>query len=438
MSKQVKKEATILLGIPDGEIKDDTDAYITKLGGLPVWLDPQTPPSTKVCTCRICGEAMYLIFQSYVPLPDSPYHRVLYVWGCNKRSCMRKDGSFSVIRSHVVDPAYLKAQRQKEEEKRRKEEKKKAATEAAMANHQKFQLGDVWGNATGFGSGNAGTGFGMKKAPATPFGATPFGTVPSATTPFGATPFGTTPFGTTTKTAASVVAGGKGHQPKKKTTVDEKALMEKMSGLTVDPIEDTLSLPHFPGHYLYIDEERTDNYDAMGIDMSRYKEYLDMEKDLMMDVEETWGGETYEKQHLPRGVDKQFKKFTERVECAPSQCVRYGFGAQPLFYGSLQPQQQEKMTAPCPYCRGPRVFEFQLMPNVLSILPTTDYATKEQDSVGKGKVKNIDTKTVLESWNVGMEFGTILVFVCQKDCHPGQLEDVRYIEEAIVVQYETD
>lgn len=36
MSTQVKKEAAILLGMPDGDIKDDTDAYITKLGGLPV------------------------------------------------------------------------------------------------------------------------------------------------------------------------------------------------------------------------------------------------------------------------------------------------------------------------------------------------------------------------------------------------------------------
>lgn len=328
----------------------------------------------------------------------------------------------------MVDPTYLKAQRQKEEEKRRKEEKKKAAAEAALANQQKFQLGDVWGNATGFGGASTGTGFGMKKTTtATPFGATPFGTT--------TTPFGATPFGTTTKTAASVVAAG-GKQ-KKKTTVDEKTLLEKMSGLIVDPI-DTSKLPQFPGQYLYIDEERTDNYDAMGIDMSRYKEYLDMEKDVMMEIEgESWGGETYEKQHLPRGVDKQFKKFTERVECAPTQCVRYGFGGQPLFYGSLQAQQQQLMTSSCPYCHGPRVFEFQLMPNVLSILPTTEYATQEEVTV-KGKAKNIDTKTVLDSWNVGMEFGTILVFVCQKDCHPGELEDVRYIEEAIVVQYETD
>ncbi|OAD01904.1 hypothetical protein MUCCIDRAFT_40173 [Mucor lusitanicus CBS 277.49] len=131
---------------------------------------------------------------------------------------------------------------------------------------------------------------------------------------------------------------------------------------------------------------------------------------------ETWQGETYEKQHLPKGVDKQFKKFTERVECAPSQCVRYEFNGQPLFYTGLRPQDQQLITSPCKYCKGPRVFEFQLMPNV----------------------KNVDAKTVLDSWNVGMEFGTILVFVCQKDCHQGSIEDVSYMEETALVQYETD
>ncbi|GAA5795112.1 programmed cell death protein 2 [Helicostylum pulchrum] len=425
--KQIKKEAPVLLGIPDGEIELDNDAYITKLGGLPVWLDPKTPPSSKVCQCRVCGDSMYLIFQSYVPLPDSPYHRVLYVWGCNKRSCMRKEGSFSVVRSQVVDQTYLKAQRQKEEEKRKKEEKKKAAV--AAANNQKFQLGDLWGNSAGsFGNANnTGGGFGMKPTTTTGFGMKP------ATTGFGMKPATTTGFGMK-PTAASIVG-------KKK---EDNTLIDKMQQLNIvsDPIIDTTQLPQFPGQYLYIDEERTDNYDNMGIDMSRYKEYLDMEKELLMEVDEggeTWQGETYEKQHLPRGVDKQFKKFTERVECSPSQCVRYGFSGQPLFYSSLSQQQQQLIASHCKHCNGPRVFEFQLMPNILSILPTTEYATREQNVENlSGKAKNIDTKAVLDSWNVGMEFGTILVFVCQKDCHPGNLEDVAYVEEAIVVQYETE
>ena len=37
---------------------------------------------------------MYLLFQSYAPLPESAYHRVIYVWACNKRACMKKEGRF--------------------------------------------------------------------------------------------------------------------------------------------------------------------------------------------------------------------------------------------------------------------------------------------------------------------------------------------------------
>ncbi|KAF1806252.1 programmed cell death protein 2 [Mucor lusitanicus] len=413
--QQTKKEPSVLLGIPDGDIEVDNDAYITKLGGLPVWLEPSKPPSSKVCECRICHNPMYLIFQSYVPLQESPYHRVLYVWACNRRSCMRKEGSFSVIRSHVVDPAYLKAQRQKEEEKRKKEEKKKAAAaKQQQAFGNGFQLGDLWGNSAGsFGSApSTGGGFGMKK--------------PTAASIVASTPFGA--------------------PPAKKNDTSQQDLVAQMSEMGIQDPVDTATLPQFPGQYLYIDEERTDNYESMGIDMSRYKEYLDMEKEMLMDIDEgssngeTWQGETYEKQHLPKGVDKQFKKFTERVECAPSQCVRYEFNGQPLFYTGLRPQDQQLITSPCKYCKGPRVFEFQLMPNVLSILPTTEFATKDLGAAKPidAKVKNVDAKTVLDSWNVGMEFGTILVFVCQKDCHQGSIEDVSYMEETALVQYETD
>jgi hypothetical protein len=34
--KYNKKEPTVLLGFPDGDIEVDNDVYITKLGGLPV------------------------------------------------------------------------------------------------------------------------------------------------------------------------------------------------------------------------------------------------------------------------------------------------------------------------------------------------------------------------------------------------------------------
>ncbi|CEP16280.1 hypothetical protein [Parasitella parasitica] len=413
-NKQTKNEPCVLLGIPDGDIEADNDVYVTKLGGLPIWLEPSKPPSSKVCQCRICHKPMYLIFQSYVPLQGSPYHRVLYVWACNRRSCMRKDGSFSVIRSHIIDKDYLKAQRQKEEENRKKEEKKKAAAaKQQQAFGNGFQLGDLWDNSSGsFGSTpSLGNGFGMKKS--------------------------------LTTTAASAVASTAFGASTEKDT-NQADLVKQLNELGIEDPVDVANLPQFPGQYLYIDEEQTDTYESMTIDLSRYKEYLDMEKDMLMDIDagnsgETWQGETYEKQHLPKGVDKQFKKFTERVECAPSQCVRYEFNGQPLFYSALRPQDQQRMTSPCKYCKAPRVFEFQLMPNILSILPTTEFASKESAAKpNDGQIKHADAKTVLDSWNVGMEFGTILVFVCQKDCHQGAIDDVSYMEETAIVQYEVD
>ncbi|KAI8340969.1 programmed cell death protein 2 [Choanephora cucurbitarum] len=413
--KQSKKEVPVFLGLPDGEIEVDNDAYVTKLGGLPLWLEPSKPPSSQLCHCKVCRKPMYLIFQSYAPLPDSPYHRVLYVWGCNRRACMRKEGSFSVLRSHVVDQAYLKAQRQKEEEKRKREEKKKAA---AAKNQQAFgngfQLGDLWGSSTSFGSGTGGFGTGSSG----------FGT-------------GGSGFGMTKPTAASIVAKSNKLQEK-----EADKLVDQLTQLTITDPVDISVLPYFPGQYLYIDEEPTDRYESMGVDLSKYKQYIDMEQELLMELDEggngeTWQGEAYEKQSLPRGVDKQFKKFTERVELSPSQCVRYDMNGQPLFYSALTAQQQQKINTVCPHCRGPRVFECQLMPNVLSILPTAEYATQEQPvTVSETKAK--DTKSLLDSWNVGMEFGTIMVFVCEKDCHPGSIEDVTYMEETAIVQYEMD
>lgn len=304
----------------------------------------------------------------------------------------------------------MKAQRQKEEEKRKKEEKKKAA---AAKNQQAFgngfQLGDLWGNSAGsFGNSSStfgtGTGFGMTKP-----------------------------------TAASIVAKSIGTSKQQK---DTDRLVDQLTQLNITDPVDISVLPHFPGQYLYIDEEPTDRYEAMGIDLNKYKQYLDMEQDLLMELDEggsgeTWQGEAYEKQSLPRGVDKQFKKFTERVEFSPAQCVRYDMNGQPLFYSALTPQQQQQINTTCPHCRGPRIFECQLMPNVLSVLPAAEYASQEQPASTQ-ETKPKDSKSLLDSWNVGMEFGTIMVFVCQKDCHPGSIEDVGYMEETAIVQYEMD
>lgn len=175
----------------------------------------------------------------------------------------------------------------------------------------------------------------------------------------------------------------------------------------------------------------------------------------------TWGGEAYEKQALPKGVDKAFQKFTERVQLWPEQCVRYDFmpGTPMLFtYADstaqllLPPntrQHSYKHTKPsahriprCKACGGPRGFDFQLMPNLLSLLNVTkpEYLSEEE------KRASLERKGA-QAFDVGMEWGTVLVYSCVADCfgktqsNDESEEDksgsrVKYFEEVALAQFE--
>lgn len=181
----------------------------------------------------------------------------------------------------------------------------------------------------------------------------------------------------------------------------------------------------------------------------------------------TWGGETYEKQALPKGVDKAFQKFTERVQLWPEQCVRYDFlpGTPMLFtYADSTSQmllppntkQHSKHTKPsahriprCKACGGPRGFDFQLMPNLLSLLNVTkpEYLSEEEKRAGQ-------ERKGAQAFDIGMEWGTVLVYSCVADCFgkasaatkttttEGEDEEdksgsrVKYFEEVALAQFE--
>lgn len=81
------------------------------------------------------------------------------------------------------------------------------------------------------------------------------------------------------------------------------------------------------------------------------------------------------------------------------QLNRYDFGGKPLWYTS------PVTIGPCS-CGSRRVFEFQLLPRLLRVLGIDD------------------------SIEGGMDFGTIMVFVCDKECGEG------WIEEVVVLQGE--
>ena len=121
---QSEVETSVLLGVPDGlvESSDIKDAAVSRIGGYPVghFLRPMylfVEYTARYCPqalliqdapfessyCKHCQSPMELLVQLWCPFEDSPYDRALYVWGCAKSGCQRRDGRF-VLRSLCATP----------------------------------------------------------------------------------------------------------------------------------------------------------------------------------------------------------------------------------------------------------------------------------------------------------------------------------------------
>ncbi|KAJ1737108.1 hypothetical protein LPJ72_000780 [Coemansia sp. Benny D160-2] len=110
----------------------------------------------------------------------------------------------------------------------------------------------------------------------------------------------------------------------------------------------------------------------------------------------------------------------------------------------------------CPACGGRRIFECQLMPALLTELPLSSQASAIQKKPHFGAEGSSQNRLVgsqlLHSFDLGVEFGTIMVFVCENDCHGGKTgvdylgenaqsmaayAPAAYYEELVLVQQET-
>lgn len=111
----IRTVTSVFLGIPDGPVEstsDLKDAAVSRIGGLPVRFFPiqsctsillsiyghrsQALLSQNVpfdsSRCQHCKNPMELLVQLWAPFEDSPYDRAVYVWGCARSGCQRKDG----------------------------------------------------------------------------------------------------------------------------------------------------------------------------------------------------------------------------------------------------------------------------------------------------------------------------------------------------------
>ncbi|KAJ2610010.1 hypothetical protein H4S08_003800 [Coemansia sp. RSA 1365] len=449
----------ITLGYADENIEceDDTGPLASKLGGRPLWLDTTSAiPEQTTAMCEECGLRMVLLAQIYAPLSESPYERVLYIWSCARRTCTGRPGASRVIRAHLLNPEYalkLVKRRRSEFKKECRQAKSTQLTQNSPATSKPaeaaFDFGSVWRSSAG-----------------------------THVSAVGDKLFFSPLFSADTTVAMAGVDTAAG---KKRTEDDINAISADLGQISID-LESSAErtdwaqdLSCVQARYLAFDEEMDGCSDDAAIG-ERYrvkiKQALDkiqsasdynhenqdrlcFEKTRKDEEDDRWTGEEYERAALPKGTDAAFARFAAVVGRNPEQVMRYQFNGIPLLYtlhdevsnlldhghnhgyhdddddDDDESSSSSKFSAnslpKCPRCNGRRVFECQLMPALLTALPLSvnvPLHPEDKESIQIASTtggKPLVGSHLMQSLDLGLEFGTILIFVCENDCHNGKM-----------------
>lgn len=354
---------------------------------------------------------MNLLLQINGDLPDRyPEHeRRLYIWACKRKACRRKDGSvrgFRATRQTKVQPSASSKQ-------------PKTPQSTTGAAQPATNLGETL--------------FGVK--PTTNTSANPFASPASSgpqSNPF-ASPSSqsSNPFASTSSLAAK--------PPQKPIDEPAESLPQTFADKTrisaASPATQTTPvIPHEPWPEA---SAFSDPYPALHLDAD--KEYTEPEAPqapagVRVDAAEgssSAGG--VDKDLFESTMDRTFQKFADRLSQNPEQVLRYEFGGQPLLYSKkdavgklLTPPEGEEVKVKvqsraggnkmprCGNCGAERVFELQLTPHLISEL--------EAEEMG------LD----------GMDWGTVILGVCSKDCQEKgkTYGEVGYVDEWVGLQWE--
>lgn len=448
-------ETNVLLGIPDGKIETETDlidAAVSRIGGLPALLPTKEPAFTS-CACKSCFQPMELLVQLWCPFENSPMDRALYVWGCARSGCQGKASSVRAWRGLRYNETYAAKLKQKENKRlelqRQQAEKDQQATLVSQpsAQYNPFIMAEHLG-------GNVQNLFG--------FGAHPLDMSILSKVPTG------TPSCDPKKAREIYDNNNDDFDENDESESDvESSELSLITALTSTTISESVwkCAPSYPPLYLstiteYLPPRAVPKLPD-GLDVGDLQDDEKKEKDI------TWAKEKYEDSLV---VDQVFEKFSQRVAIEGKQCIRYELGGTPLPFASdevsdlLWPKPASdtppttkpdfKVIWPswraydatkvprCPSCNASRVFECQLMPNLINVLrPTwegeaggrvekmTDEERRKQIEMSlKKSVINKDEKR-------GMEWGTCLIFSCERDC----LDDGKeyaWREEVVYIQWD--
>lgn len=335
---------------------------------------------------------MVLLLQLNGELPERfPGHeRRLYVFACRRQTCRRREGSIRVLRGVRVW----------KDEVAKEEPKKEDKPEETQPKNDGPGLGETLFGAKGLG-GVAG---------ANPFSsnANPFSSSSSSTN---ANPF----------SSSSAASNPFASQPAKPTPSEQATTsLQKTFAQTLSlnappaappppaepwPADDAQPTP-YPTLYLADADYETLDSTPLAVPSNARVESADAPEPSMLDREA-----------FESTMDATFQKFADRLSQNPEQVIRYEFAGTPLLYSKTDAvgQKLSKGNIPgCGNCGGRRVFEVQLTPNAIAELEADDLSLE------------------------GMEWGTVIVGVCESDCRlrATEMGETGYLEEWAGVQWE--
>jgi pre-rRNA-processing protein TSR4 len=359
--------------------KQGTDAYTSKVGGVPDWLldeSMDTPPA--IPACDLCKEPLHLIVQLFAPL-SSTTARTLYVFGCNFRDCcikheMAQDG----CKSWRVYRAVMSI---KPEKNQFDDDDDDVYPESPPTPEPLFDTGvDDWGDDGGF--------FGDDIPASVPAS----NAVSDNVDDLGAELDAMLLDATVNQDKNESIPASKpdsNNRPKKKGPKKTKEELKQERGL-------------LRPYYLMSDREPLDEKE------SEHDEHIDAllrayESRENETVKASKGGSTSEQwqETYEEYGDVVFERFTERIARCSEQCLRHDRGG-PVLWSSKSKRTSHSPV--CSACGGKTTFEFQLVPYLLYTI---------EDELGP----------------TGMDWGTVVVYTCASNCNPK-----KYCEEFCLVQ----
>ncbi|XP_024535237.1 programmed cell death protein 2-like isoform X1 [Selaginella moellendorffii] len=396
-----QENENVVLGMPGPWAEDNqemSDHYTSKVGGLPDWPLDSDEIDSSLLKCSVCGGELGLVAQVYAPLSINNTkieERVLFIFGCPTSSCgisplswrtlrLQKDGPSSPVCSPASDTPSTSTGESGDD------------AEASSARDDQ-NSNDWWEDDSSW-------------AP-----------IAQAENGEEAGSMGLHELEEALLEAGYAAAARPQSQASTRHEIRESNEDEPTSSEEITEAE----LPVLPCFYIYSQNESHPCRGSRAVSALQNSERL---VDFGLDAstgtdsapaDECWEGEEYEHDRTV-SADRTYLKFKKRLDCYPEQCYRYSFGGRALLANKDQGDP-----GVCSLCRGPRVYEMQLMPPLLYYL---QQACKDLPSTSYGP----------NDW----EWLTVIIYTCAQSCsRPPQADGERkswiVVEEATILQYET-